>query len=1089
MEWRETKTTGGFLTNKPIVFTKDSKYMFSCCGSVVKMFSVTTGEQMRFLKGHTDKVIGVAINPMNQFQLFSFSLDGTVKVWDYNDAVLVRSFNFSFPIIDFAFDPTQSNKLYLVTTLKKFVRYDERKANYTKQKNAYFSAMRKATAKGLPLPQYEDYFTGKIEKVKSDEFVERTVFRVYCWNYLKDPPVGLKPVCRPKSCKGFMVTPDSRHFVIRTGKSITIWDTKTQSFFNFKNSSRITSIALHPKQDFVVTGDELGQIKLWYCFVKDPSDETTKMVKSDPKAVVLHWHSQYVTALSFDAEGHYLFSGGKEMVFVIWQLATQKKDFIPRIGSQLVGIHTTPDHSIYAVSCADNAIKLISTRSRNLLVSIEGIKYGGEYLRTGLIREPKSNQLVFNGSGGHLQFFEVFEDRHVAHMEILPPNPIRNFGSKTIMDPYVSNLCFSTSGQWMVTVDFRPETKEQTLKFWVHDAKRQQYYLNSQVNNPHEQKVSYLAYSPANDMCVTTSWDGKFKIWATRDRTEVPAVNEGKGPRHTKEWYCRSVGFYRNNRDGSRMPTRACSFSHDGSLLAIAFENIITLWNPQTTTLLNTLVYPATFEYIKEVHFLPSSSYLVAVSTERILVWELLSMSLWWSYVIDTDLFAVHPTKPKFVAVSKGFVDEDSEKGYDKHDQNRLFLFEGASPKPLSVLTINTPMKGIGFVPNKADRASSTKSKLMADPCSIIYLTGNQEFKFVRELSREDYEARLRNIQTEADNYQLTLNKKPLAEGDTIYKQLYGDEEIDDYLRRKAMFQTPEPSSVVAPVAAASAPKDASDYSDLMMVGDEDAMVIDQAPAAKPAVGLPVVFSAAAHSKLSNFFDGPSHTIPTPSIVYNKFVERLLPKKEDSAMNGVEETHLDKSGEDYDNQNYNRELDVDLALDFEQSMNKLLSRINEPKLLDQEINVSSTAKFTLPQYDFLGGDFFENPAFKQAPAIPATPVDTPAKSRSQKKKESATPAKKSTKSAEKEEENIDNSSKKNNKHEYDSLAMDQDDETTSTPKAKSRRKSVDGADTPAKSNTNTPKSSTPKSKAATPVPDSGKRGSKRKQSEMSPNGK
>ena len=90
-------------------------------------------------------------------------------------------------------------------------------------------------------------------------------------------------------------------------------------------------------------------------------------------------------------------------------------------------------------------------------------------------------------------------------------------------------------------------------------------------------------------MCVTTSWDGKFKIWATRDRTEVPAVNgkfnkfdvpdlilnvEGKGPRHTKEWYCRSVGFYRNNRDGSRMPTRACSFSHDGSLLAIAFENV-----------------------------------------------------------------------------------------------------------------------------------------------------------------------------------------------------------------------------------------------------------------------------------------------------------------------------------------------------------------------------------------------------------------------------------------------------------------------------------------------------------------------------------
>ena len=64
------------------------------------------------------------------------------------------------------------------------------------------------------------------------------------------------------------------------------------------------------------------------------------------------------------------------MVFVIWQLSTQKKDFIPRVGSPIIGIHTTPDHSIYAVRCADNSIRLISTRSRNLLVSIQGIKYG-----------------------------------------------------------------------------------------------------------------------------------------------------------------------------------------------------------------------------------------------------------------------------------------------------------------------------------------------------------------------------------------------------------------------------------------------------------------------------------------------------------------------------------------------------------------------------------------------------------------------------------------------------------------------------------------------------------------------------------------
>ena len=35
-------------------------------------------------------VTNVALNPKNPMQLYSASLDGTIKLWDYNDDVLLK---------------------------------------------------------------------------------------------------------------------------------------------------------------------------------------------------------------------------------------------------------------------------------------------------------------------------------------------------------------------------------------------------------------------------------------------------------------------------------------------------------------------------------------------------------------------------------------------------------------------------------------------------------------------------------------------------------------------------------------------------------------------------------------------------------------------------------------------------------------------------------------------------------------------------------------------------------------------------------------------------------------------------------------
>ena len=54
------------------------------------MHSVATKEQVRLLTNHSSAITAMVINPRNKLQLFTASLDGTVKLWDYTAATELR---------------------------------------------------------------------------------------------------------------------------------------------------------------------------------------------------------------------------------------------------------------------------------------------------------------------------------------------------------------------------------------------------------------------------------------------------------------------------------------------------------------------------------------------------------------------------------------------------------------------------------------------------------------------------------------------------------------------------------------------------------------------------------------------------------------------------------------------------------------------------------------------------------------------------------------------------------------------------------------------------------------------------------------
>ena len=93
---------------------------------------------------------------------------------------------------------------------------------------------------------------------------------------------------------------------------------KEQRYVTFPVSSTISSIAIHPTESCIATGDVKGQILLWYAsfsfvwiflmlarYYLDVDGD----VSAKPRTSTLHWHAHGVSALAFHPDGNYLLSG------------------------------------------------------------------------------------------------------------------------------------------------------------------------------------------------------------------------------------------------------------------------------------------------------------------------------------------------------------------------------------------------------------------------------------------------------------------------------------------------------------------------------------------------------------------------------------------------------------------------------------------------------------------------------------------------------------------------------------------------------------------------------------------------------------
>eukprot|EP00033_Pygsuia_biforma_P001313 GCRY01001487.1.p1 GENE.GCRY01001487.1~~GCRY01001487.1.p1 ORF type:complete len:887 (-),score=253.42 GCRY01001487.1:150-2810(-) len=576
---------GSALNTTPASFTSDGRYFFLCSDNVVKVNHFRTGELFCVLNSHKRTVTSCVENPLSQNQVYSASLDGTIILWDLVKGTPIKCFDLGLSITDFFVHPTEPYQLSL-----SFKTEQEGKSKDSKKEH------RKPSKK----------FSGGVASFDIKTSSLTILFEhKHQLNHLQ-------------------VSNDGVWLAVSSKAKFFVYNLKSSKLRKLAHKDTITALAFHPQSLFMALGDHHGRILLWYCLHDQHSSADGGPSSDAPdKSVfsVLHWHSGPVRSLCFTIEGQYMLSGGLEGVLVQWQLATGHRRFLPRLGAAVVAISCAPTGLTLALVLADNSVKLIDSATFSPVLSVEGLTKSlpksQVVRRNGLVLDPVFGHLVVNGGPGALQFYDVVNDRHVRHLQVAPVPPIIQSSEKDVQSAHVELVAFSPTGEDFVTVDARPNTFKSgghTLRFWNRRPDGSFVQMTT-VDMAHKSPISSLLYHPTKPYVITVGRDSYFKVWEK--------VSEGSQGR----WVCRSTATFR-----SYTPTCAC-FSRDGTVLAIAYGQVITFWDIEATQLLYTLSYPPPSDPFTTLAFF-AGPYLLAATARFVLCWNVLSRAIEWAYAL-----------------------------------------------------------------------------------------------------------------------------------------------------------------------------------------------------------------------------------------------------------------------------------------------------------------------------------------------------------------------------------------------------------------------------------------------------------------------
>lgn len=669
-------------------FSGSGRFLFQRQGRALRVLNAKNGALLHECarQGEGGELTAVALHPHNELQLLAAYADGAVLVWDFVEEKPLQEMHAGAPVLWMESSVASPSVLLLVLSDAPDAETDEElRAKWTV---AEFSLKKKKVTRRLTSYKKHPFHTAAMKSYRDDVKRDDGDFQG----------------------DFFVAAAGSRIINVRVHREREGEAATDRKFTmqRIKHIRDVSCVAVNPSAPEFAVGDSVGQI---YRYVDDATGAASMTGK-------MHWHSHAVLSLTFSSDGKFLFSGGEECVLVSWNLESGRRAFLPRRSAPIQTIApTNPEYAsdasaevaggIYAVALEDNVVFQYNAVTREEEWHTLGLARSGESAARTLPSrqitfDPISLAMPLNGmsTAGVLQFYDAYKDRVLQSVILTERNQVTRTEDEEIPNVMAENVCFSANGQDMVTVHTnvyksRPNSKEeQSLRFWKRRADGS-FVVNTAVDSPHgSARVTSLAFSRGNGYIVTGDSNGEFKLW--KQVQEVRRATAEVSAQPTISWACQSAVKF---RDAS---ITATSFSSDGSLLAVAYGHLLTLWDVATNAL-KQVISSADGQPISSISFTGvASPYVILTTSTQVQVWNLLQLELWWRYdVPEGSAFVSADAQREQFLVWVRLPSEEAEES-----KSVVLVFSPKSPVPVAISPLevrDAGVWGVAFHPKKSD--------------------------------------------------------------------------------------------------------------------------------------------------------------------------------------------------------------------------------------------------------------------------------------------------------------------------------------------------------------------------------------------------
>ncbi|KAH0542970.1 hypothetical protein FGG08_002658 [Glutinoglossum americanum] len=587
--WKTSEAIGGRLIHADPVFSSDEKYLILALPSALRIYSSSTSLLVRSLplessSSRKTAIIGFNISPTSPNHIYVFTSRGRLEIWDWIEGTKIQRWEFQSEIRALAITSASlaENKSDIIFMVEK---------KYEKWRIKLFELVKDTK------PSETDNQTKVVYECQQQILNLRVLYegRVVVATSGKCLVVG--------TAKG-EVTDGSYVWIEFTSSDwLTCLDVRESSEepkSKREKSSKGGSLKWSPAID-VVVGDIKGAIFVHSDLLNRliPSDQRDKSTRLEHvirgASRRRHWHREAVHSVKWSLDGNYILSGGSETVLVLWQLDTDRQQYLPHLSATVESIVVSPKGSSYAIKLADNSMMTLSTTELKPKASIAGIQAkpweppripieaqvktvdlweaqtlekSSELPRVPSVINPlnpaqillavsssQSNSFgpVLGLGSPYLQTFDFVEAHHISRQALARTNiTLLNVGPEAnkIGEPNIELLSISKNGKWLASVDeWNPPRRD--LRFLLLGK-------GDVIQEQNRRREVYLKF---------WNWNDEDKIWELVTRVDAP--------------------HFSSRRDGSVGAGRVADIAADPSGLGFAtvgLDGSVKLWRPKRRT-------------------------------------------------------------------------------------------------------------------------------------------------------------------------------------------------------------------------------------------------------------------------------------------------------------------------------------------------------------------------------------------------------------------------------------------------------------------------------------------------------------------------